>query len=233
MTHEIRSHSTLGATVEMEAPAHGKRTLRGTAVVYNSLSRDLGGFRERFLPGSLTRTLKAGLLTAVKDHDDSMPLGSEEAGTLRVKDTAKGLSVEIDLPDTTYARDLITMYERGDYRGMSFKFGVASGGNRWVKENGDLIHEVREAELDHVSPVIRPAYADTRMSIRSLDSAATIDMAERYGIDLDRLAKVFVAIKRGIVLGNDERETLRQALRLLNQRPNLDGADDRAAAVLL
>lgn len=39
------------------------------------------------------------------------PLGSRKKGTLRTKETPKGLEVEIDLPDTTYSQDIVAASE--------------------------------------------------------------------------------------------------------------------------
>lgn len=234
MTHEIRSHAPLAEPLELDTEK-GK-TLRGYAIVYNSLSRDLGGFKERFMPGSVSNTIKSGLLIAVQDHDDSKPLGSQEGGTLRTKETSKGLYVEIDLPDTSYVRDMEAMHKNGDYKGLSFKFAPAQGGYVWKRENGETIHEVREAKLDHISPVIRPAYAATSMSIRGLvGEPEAIDMIERYGIDLDELAKIFCAANKGLEITKAEKEIAQHAERMLRviRTPRLNGARDRAASLLM
>ena len=84
-------------------PTQG-RTLRGYAIAFNSISEDLGGFREIILPDAVDRTLRERLdVRALVDHDPSQVLGRTTAGTLRLEKDAKGLIAEIDPPDTTPA----------------------------------------------------------------------------------------------------------------------------------
>jgi len=96
-------------------------------------------------------------------------IGRSTAGTLRMAEDKTGLSVEIDLPDTTDGRDIATLIERGDISGMSFGFIVTK--QTW-DETGDVPKRTIEAvELHEVSIVAFPAYDDTTIAMRSLDDA--------------------------------------------------------------
>lgn len=53
-----------------------------------------------------------------------MVLGRTSAGTVSLRETNHGLEVEGDFPDTSYARDLVTLMERKDVTQMSFGFRV-------------------------------------------------------------------------------------------------------------
>jgi hypothetical protein len=91
------------------------KTLRGLAAVYNSDSEDLGGFIERIAPGAFKRSLDSSQdVRGFWNHDSRLLLGRRSNGTLRLNDTDQGLAVEIDLPDTGFARDLAELVRRGD-----------------------------------------------------------------------------------------------------------------------
>ncbi|HEY0008098.1 MAG TPA: HK97 family phage prohead protease, partial [Tepidisphaeraceae bacterium] len=81
--------------------------LLGYAAVFNSDSEDLGGFVERLLPGSFADSLTDGSdIRALVGHDDAKLLGRSSSGTLRLAEDERGLRVEIDLPNVSYANDL-------------------------------------------------------------------------------------------------------------------------------
>jgi HK97 family phage prohead protease len=50
-----------------------------------------------------------------------MVLGRNKSGTLRLSEDNIGLHYQVDLPDTTYARDLAISMERGDVSQSSFR----------------------------------------------------------------------------------------------------------------
>jgi uncharacterized protein len=140
----------------------GKKTIRGYAAKYNSLSNDLGGFREMLAPGCF-----AGCLTddirGLLNHDPNLILGRTKAGTMRVMDTPEGLMYEIDLPDTTAANDLSVSMARGDIDQSSFAFALNpddSDSDEWMwSEDAGMIRTVRKvAALYDCSPVTYPAY---------------------------------------------------------------------------
>lgn len=143
--------------------------LTGYASVYNSLSEDLGGFRERISPAAFTRTLDdtSADVRALVNHDSSLVLGRRSAGTLRLSTDKNGLGVEIYPPDTSYARDLRMLIERGDVNQMSFGFIVRA--DEWTIEETVRVRTVTDVELIEVSVVTIPAYPDTTVAIRSRD----------------------------------------------------------------
>jgi len=220
--------------MRMEKTDSGRK-LVGLAIPYNSLSRDLGGFKERFMPGSVSASIARGEIAALFNHDVSKPLASQKAGTLRLTETSEGVHAEIQLtPGVSYADDAIRMLEKNEGTGMSFGFNPKDV--RWLKEEGTNVAEVRDAELGEVSPLIgvQPAYRTTSLALRNL-SAQTGDSFEQYGIDLDALAGVFLAIKRGLPLSESEQKTMEQARCLFHKirKPFLEAAEQKAAAMLL
>ncbi len=145
----------------------GEQTrISGYAAVFNKLSSDLGGFKEKIDPGFFSNVMGDDV-RALFNHDDNLVLGRTVNETLTLKEDKKGLSVEIIPPDTTYARDLITLMERGDVSQMSFQWVTAI--DEWDETNMDKIVRtlVKAKELWDVSPVTFPAYPQAKADIRS------------------------------------------------------------------
>ena len=171
MKKEIRTLTAAGLTVERRKNDDGaeKPIIRGYAAVFNKDSENLGGFVERIKPGAFKRALKKSDTRALVDHKSHLILGRKSAGTLRLVEDATGLLMEIDPPDTQYARDLMVSIDRGDVREQSFGFTVKS--DTWADIDKPMakrtINEVDE--LFDVSPVTFPAYPDTSVALRSLD----------------------------------------------------------------
>ena len=155
------------AAASLVHPAPG--ALVGYACVYGSLSDDLGGFREQVERGAFDRSLaQAEHVTALWDHEGRHVLGRVGANTLRLASDVIGLSFEVALPDTSYARDLRALIERRDVAGCSFAFRVRPGGDRWDFENGQARRTLTDIELREISICSRPAYPSTTVALRSL-----------------------------------------------------------------
>ena len=146
--------------------------IEGYAIVFNSLSENLGGFRERIAPVAVDRALLEDHdVRALIDHDSSLILGRSKAGTLLLWKDDHGLRVEINPPCTSYAKDLIEVIERGDVSGMSFGFVVPDGGDSWERsDDGTVVRTVTDMYLMDVSVVTYPAYPATDVAVRSLES---------------------------------------------------------------
>lgn len=161
-----RRASALG--VEARASGDDKKTLYGYAAVFNSDTSIGDYFIERIAPGAFDKAIK-GDVRALIDHDSGRVIGRTKSKTLRLSTDTKGLAVEIDVPDTSDGRDLLTLVERGDISGMSFGFMVTK--QEW-DETGDVpVRTIQEVDLFEVSAVAFPAYEDTEIGARSLDAA--------------------------------------------------------------
>lgn len=141
--------------------------LSGHAAVFDQLSEDLGGFRERIAPGAFAGTLGNADIRALWNHDPAIVLGRAGAGTLRLAEDDTGLAIEIDLPDTSWGRDAGISIGRGDVNQMSFGFRALY--DHWDEVNGEIIRTLLAVELIEVSPVTFPAYPQTYVSARCRD----------------------------------------------------------------
>lgn len=151
-----------------ETREDGTSTVVGHAAVFNKLSRDLGGFVEKIEVGAFDDVLSDDV-RALINHDANLILGRTEAGTLELKADNEGLSYKINMPDTSYARDLAVSLERGDISQSSFGFVIEE--DSWdVLDDGMVIRTIKKVKrLYDVSPVTYPAYPDTDAAKRSLE----------------------------------------------------------------
>ncbi len=142
--------------------------LEGHAAVFNQLSDDFGGWREKIAPGAFKDALK-GDVRALWNHQDDLVLGRTKSGTLELEEDATGLFFRIKLPDTGWMRDRLVSLKRGDVTGASFGFFTEK--DEWTTEmNGTKIRTITKIkELLEVSPgVTFPAYPQTDVALASL-----------------------------------------------------------------
>lgn len=187
------------------ATAERPEGLTGYAAVFGSQSEDLGGFREVISPGAFSDTLASREdVRALRNHDPAMLLGRTSSGTLKLAQDAGGLSFDLDVPDTSYSRDMMTLVKRGDVKGMSFGFNVAKGGDSWSKRDGMSLRTINKVKtLGEISVVDSPAYRATSLQIRS-ETLAAFRQFDRFRINqLIRLRKRIssVAVRGGFGSG--------------------------------
>jgi hypothetical protein len=149
--------------------------ITGYAAVYDRLSLDLGGFREKILPGAFDKVLARQRgkqdVVAVFNHDNNIVLGRTSSGTLELSSDAKGLRYEVTPPATR--SDIVELIARRDVRGSSFAFTVGTGGDAWSSDDKGSIRSVREVSgLFDVGPVVNPAYPDSSVqaALRSYEA---------------------------------------------------------------
>lgn len=146
--------------------AGDSRTVSGYAVKWDSLSEDLGGFRERFETGAFAQSVKDGDVRGLLNHNPAQVLARTTNGTLRIEEDKTGLRFDMDVAKTSVGDDTLELVRRGDITQMSF--GFAAINDRWEMDDEQEIRTVTEARLFDVSPVAFPAYPDTEVAKRSL-----------------------------------------------------------------
>jgi len=162
----------------------GSTTLVSHAPPWESLSGDLGGFVEKFERGAFNNLDHD--IVATFDHNNSQLLGRTSAGTLSVSEDDKGLRYAVELPGTSIGSDLEVLIARGDIRGSSFEFSVEPGGESWSEDDdGNAVRTVTNARLYQVGPVVNPAYQDTSVALRSMETWAAEKVIEG---DADKIA---------------------------------------------
>lgn len=141
----------------------GAAKITGYAAVFNSLSVEMWGFREKIAPGAFAKTIKESDVRALWNHDTGMVLGRSKAGTLTLAEDATGLAVEIMPPDCP----MLESMRRGDVDQMSFGFEAIR--DMWEEDraNDIVTRTLLEVRLFEVSVVTFPAYEATSAQVAS------------------------------------------------------------------
>jgi HK97 family phage prohead protease len=176
--------------------------IEGYAAVFDTLSVDLGGWRERIAPGAFGRTIGESDVRALWDHDAKYVLGRNRAGTLALEEDARGLRIVATPPDTVWAADLMTMMKRGDVNQMSFGFYVRA--DEWEEEpDFGLVRVLRDVDLFDVSVVTYPAYPATSAEARARASEQRPGPADNNDAERARARARRAARQREIEILNE------------------------------
>jgi HK97 family phage prohead protease len=208
-------------------------TLRGHAAVFNSLSDDLGGFRELIAPGFFRASLrKQPDVRLLFNHDPNFVMGRTAAGTLELREDTRGLHVFARVDKTIgWVNDLRTSMQRGDVDQMSFAFTVREGGDDWaVTEDESVVRTLLPdgaEQLFDVSVVTYPAYKATEVSMRSVLEDAVVrgrlpgwvgaEPGTATGVALLQQGETIIPLKAGgVVSGVEERADVPSIARLVS-----------------
>ena len=156
-------------------------TLRGHAAVFNSLSEDLGGFRELIAPGAFRTALRGTPdVRLLFNHDSNHVLARTTAKidgkpSLELREDATGLHVWAVIQPRTWVNDLAIEMASGLIDQMSFNFTLREGGDDWaVTEDNAIVRTILADginDLFDVSVVTQPAYTATDVAMRELRNA--------------------------------------------------------------
>lgn len=158
-----------GLEFRLQQDQDGSRKLTGYAAVFNTLSYDLGNFKERIAPGAFARSINSNAdVVALSDHDRNYGvLGRTKSGTLRLSEDHIGLRFECDLPNTTLGNDTATSVSRGDIDSCSFAFRAAKA--TWDDTKTGPIRTLNDVDLVDITVLsVMPAYPGTSVQLRSL-----------------------------------------------------------------
>jgi HK97 family phage prohead protease len=200
----------------------GKLIFVGHAGVFDRLSEDLGGFRERIQRGAWRKVLDLTPDVRFLEHNHGgWPLARTANGTLELREDPKGLRVYAELAPTTGARDLQILVKRGDISQMSFGFGLNyndGGRDVWTEEDGVLVRTiVTFSALYDVSPVTFPAYVQTDASMRALGGGVEV-VADDGQVRAEPLRDVADRIFRGdLQVTREERAAIDAAFSRIDQ----------------
>jgi len=146
--------------------------LIGYAAMFNNLSKDLGGFREKISPGAFTRSLREGAdVMCLFNHAVDNVLGRTKSGTLTLSEDDRGLKYRCQLDRSNpLHQQVYASIKRGDISTCSFAFTVPVGGDLWEgARDSDSAYQLRtllDVDLIDCSPVTYPAYDNTAVGAR-------------------------------------------------------------------
>ncbi|MGX1963137.1 phage major capsid protein [Levilactobacillus brevis] len=142
------------------------KTISGYAIVWNSPSKDLGGFTEIVTPKALDGVDLSNVLM-LNNHDYTQVLASVKAGTLTLETDDKGLHFIAQLPNTSFANDVYEEVQSGNVDSCSFGFDSDDDTDKWTKDDdGNITRTINQVKsLFDVSVVAVPAYDDTNVQV--------------------------------------------------------------------
>lgn len=156
--------------------SNDNRHIEGYAIVFNSLSNDLGGFREIIEQGAITDELiKNSDILCLMNHDIKkgvLARSYQGRGSLKLEIDEHGLHYSFEAPKTALGDEVLEGIRRGDISKCSFAF--VCGEDVWDKDEktGEYIRHVKKIKnLYDVSLVYHPAYDETEVKAdtRGLD----------------------------------------------------------------
>jgi uncharacterized protein len=140
----------------------------GYGAVFNSMSNDLGGFREYIGTEAFEGRLEDDVRFLI--NHDGMPLARTTNGTLRLSVDERGLKYEAKLnPNVSTSRDLMELLKDGTINQSSFAFIVED--DSWEMKDGMNVRTINKvSRLYDVSAVTYPAYneASSSVALRSM-----------------------------------------------------------------
>jgi HK97 family phage prohead protease len=136
-------------------------------------------------PGAFSEALSsknAGEIFATYNHKNDQQLGRMNAGNLKLYEDHKGLFFECDLPETTYAKDMVAKVKHNLTRGCSFGFWEYKG-KVWTdktrglhrREGERIVREYHAIDLFEVSVVDEPTWRQTEVAVRSFEELRALD----------------------------------------------------------
>lgn len=150
------------------ASVEGRR-LSGIAHAFGTMAQLTAGTWHTMLPGAFDKALRHSDTRAFVEHERRLILGRKSAGTLKLKASAEGLHYDIpELPDTTYANDLLESVRRGDVTEMSFSVLPGDYEIGKARDGLPIWSHSSVRELIDISPVTIPAFAGTSALLASI-----------------------------------------------------------------
>ena len=108
----------------------------------------------------------------LRDHNQSLILGSTKSGTLRLKIDAVGLFFSADVPNTLEGKDTAELIRRKILNQTSFGFSTPANGSKWTTHEGTAVRRIMKiSKLYDVSVVTFPANPKTSVWLKE-DSTA-------------------------------------------------------------
>ena len=200
--------------IEVRKLEDGSEVIEGYAIVFNSDSRNMGGFIEQIESNALDKTDMSDVV-ALFNHDNNIVLG-RTPDTLEMSIDKRGLKYTIHPPDTTTAQDLLTSIRRKDVRGSSFQFSIAKNGDEWIEpeEKGKLWERKISniSKLWDVSPVTTPAYEATDTTVAKRELGMVKDEKEK------EINEQIEAQKRDKLLFDVQQEQMSKELEIISNK---------------
>ena len=169
MDRKIRQTRSLQTELKTRAEPDGQDMyIEGYFAVFNRQTELWPGAFEEIAPGAFDETLNNDI-RALINHDTTLVLGRNKAGTLELKVDSYGLWGRVKInPNDTDAVNLYERVKRGDVDQCSFGFNILEEETEW-REDGTVKWQLTKVDLHEVSICTFPAYEDTGVQARKAE----------------------------------------------------------------
>lgn len=171
------------------------RIITGRAIVFESWSKNLGGFYEIIHRGAITQELidKSDIIMNINHDDEKMVARSRQGkGTLSVSLKDDGVYFSFEAPTTSRGDELLYNIRNGNIFECSFAFTIPDDlhSERWYVDSDNVYRrEVNVIDgLYDMSLVIHGAYGDTNCYTRCADNEVLnpVDKITEYRKKIDK-----------------------------------------------
>ena len=166
MNRDLRQTRSLQSELKTRTePSDNEKIIEGYFIVFNRETELWPGAFEEIAPEALDKTLSNDI-RALINHDTTLVLGRNKAGTLSLTKDDRGLwgSVKVNEKDAD-AMNLYERVKRGDVDQCSFGFNITGEETDW-RDDGTVKWRITEIDLHEVSVCTFPAYEETGVQAR-------------------------------------------------------------------
>lgn len=169
MDRKIRQTRSLQTELKTRAEPDGQDMyIEGYFAVFNRQTELWPGAYEEVAPGAFDETL-GNDIRALINHDTTLVLGRNKAGTLELKADSYGLWGRVKInPNDTDAVNLYERVKRGDVDQCSFGFNILEEITDW-RDDGTVKWTITKIDLHEVSVCTFPAYEETGVQARKAE----------------------------------------------------------------
>ena len=147
--------------------SHDDRKIEGKAIAFNSISRDLGGFREQIIPEAINEdVINSSDIFFLLNHSNNRGVLARQKngfGSLKTDIRDDGVYFSFEAPQTSLGDELLEYLRRGDITQCSFAFTVKD--DKWERQadNSYVRTILRFDKIFDMSAVFSPAYDATEV----------------------------------------------------------------------
>ena len=190
---EIRYIPAMELSIRNDMENPDIMAIKGYVVKFNERSQLLyDEWYERVAKGAFAKSLEENTIKASWNHNSDIVLGSTKSKTLKLEEDDIGLRFDLELPNSSQAKDIYESIKRGDVDGVSFGFYIRDNGDKWeyLKEEDVYERTLLDIDLIEISPTPFPAYPTSEVGKRSLEANNLKTREERV---LEELKKAQVS----------------------------------------
>lgn len=212
--------------------SEGNPSIIGHAAVFDRLSEDLGGFREKIKRGAFRKALDESHDVRLLVNHEGVPLARTKSNTLELREDPRGLRTYAELdPVNPKVQEAMSALDRRDMDEMSFGFSVAKGGDSFTEKDGVVTRTIHEIDrLYDVSLVTFPAYPQTDAGLRMErvgKNLASLDDESRTAI-----VQEIRSLNSEEAAASEETEELAVGMASSDAPPASEGMDDEQRLVV-